>query len=68
METTGFEGHTTMRVRVAERLHDAGRRAGRVGALEAHAANRHVVAEPDEVVLEADLGPGRAQRASPRPA
>ena len=39
--------------------------AGRavLGAVEAHAAHRDVVAEPDEVVLEADLGPGRAQRA-----
>ena len=50
-------------VRTAERLHDAGRGPGRGGALEAHAADRHVVAEPDEVVLEADLGPRRAERA-----
>ena len=43
----------------------AGRR--RLGPLEADAADRHVVAEPHEVVLEADLGPGRPQRGSPRP-
>ena len=63
METTGFDGHTTIVSASSERLHDPRRRAGRRGALEAHAAHRHVVAQADEVVLEADLGPGRAQGA-----
>ncbi len=35
-------------------------RAGR-GSFEADAADRHVVTQPHEVVLEGDFGPGRAQ-------
>ena len=61
METTGFDGHTRMLSASRERLHDAGRRMRPVGPLEADAAHRHVVVEPDEVVLETDLGPCRAE-------
>ncbi len=35
----------------------AGRRPGLIGAVEADIGDGHVVAEPDEVLLEADLGP-----------
>ena len=49
------------RVRVLERLHDPRRRTGRSGALEADPAHRDVVAQAHEVVLKADLGPGRPQ-------
>ena len=52
-----------MDVGVADGFQHAGRRPGRVGALEAHAPDRHVVTQPDEVVLEAHLGSRRAQRA-----
>ena len=43
------------RSRVLERVQHARRGTGGRGALEAHASHGHVVREPDEVVLEADL-------------
>ena len=67
METTGFDGHTTMVVGVAQGLQHPGGRAGRGGALEPDAADGDVVTEADEVVLEPDLGPGAVPCRSPRP-
>ena len=55
METTGFDGQTTIRSAGAERLQHARCRAGRRGSLEAHTAHRDLVAQADEVVLEGDL-------------
>ena len=57
METTGLEGQTTMASASCEGLEHAGPGTGPVGPLEPHPGHGHVVAEADEVLLEADLGP-----------
>ena len=62
METTGFDGQTTMVSACTRDSITPGAGRAAVCPLEADAPDGHVVAETDEVVLEADLRPGRAQR------
>ena len=57
MDTTGLEGQTTMMSASSRASSTPGPGRALVGPLEPDAGHGHVVAEADEVLLEADLGP-----------
>ena len=61
METIGFDGQTTICSASCSASTTGRAGSGRLGAGEADGAHRHVVAQPDEVVLEGHLGAGRSQ-------
>ena len=63
METIGLDGQTTTMSARSSASRTPGPGPADSAPSKRTLAHRHLVAQADEVVLEADLGPGRAQRA-----
>ena len=63
METIGLDGQTTIVSASSSASSTPGPGRAASAPSKRTAAYSHLVVEPDEVVLEADLGPGRAERA-----